>query len=136
MRYHLRHSSTGAVVNQTPSGNPGHAGIADLLSRLRGQAEFFGSAGLGRSFAVLPSLRDIRTSGMYRFVRHPIYLFYMVAGLGTLMRHPSLYNSSVVLAGVLLMMWRIRFEERLLSQDELYRNYMDVVRYRLIPGLY
>ncbi len=35
---------------------------------------------LGRSFAVLPSLRDIRTSGVYRFVRHPIYLSYMVAG--------------------------------------------------------
>ena len=36
---------------------------------------------LGRSFAVLPSLRDIRTSGVYRFVRHPIYLSYIVAGL-------------------------------------------------------
>jgi protein-S-isoprenylcysteine O-methyltransferase Ste14 len=91
---------------------------------------------LGRSFAVLPSLRDIRTSGVYRFVRHPIYLSYMVAGLGTLMRHPSLYNTSVVLAGFVLMMWRIRFEERLLAQEEIYRNYMDAVRYRLIPGLY
>jgi len=91
---------------------------------------------LGRSFAVLPSLRDIRTSGVYRFVRHPIYLSYMVAGLGTLMRHPSLYNTSVALAGFVLMMWRIRFEERLLAQEEIYRNYMDAVRYRLIPGLY
>ena len=91
---------------------------------------------LGRSFAVLPSLRDIRTSGVYRFVRHPIYLSYIVAALGTLMRHPSLYNSSVLLAGVVLMMCRIRFEERLLAQEEIYRNYMDAVRYRLIPGLY
>ena len=91
---------------------------------------------LGRSFAVLPSLRDIRTSGVYRFVRHPIYMSYMVAGLGTLMRHPSLYNTSVVLAGFVLMMWRIRFEERLLAREEIYRNYMDAVRYRLIPGLY
>ena len=91
---------------------------------------------LGSSFAVLPSIRDIRTSGAYRFVRHPIYLSYMVAGLGTLMRHPSLYNTSVVLAGFVLMMWRIRFEERLLAREEIYRNYMDAVRYRLIPGLY
>jgi protein-S-isoprenylcysteine O-methyltransferase Ste14 len=73
---------------------------------------------------------------MYRFVRHPIYLSYIVAALGTLMRHPSLYNSSVVLAGVVLMIWRIRFEERLLAQNEIYRNYMAAVRYRLIPGLY
>ena len=42
----------------------------------------------------------------------------------------------VVLAGVVLMMCRIRFEERLLVQDETYRNYMAAVRYRLIPGLY
>ena len=91
---------------------------------------------LGRSFAVLPSIRDIRTSGVYRFVRHPIYLSYMVAALGTLMRHPSLYNTSVALAGFVLMMWRIRFEERLLAQDEIYRDYMDAVRYRLLPGLY
>lgn len=91
---------------------------------------------LGRSFAVLPALRDIRTSGMYRFVRHPIYLSYIIAALGTLMRHPSFYNTGVVLAGIALMLWRIRFEERLLGQDERYRNYMAEVRYRLIPGLY
>lgn len=91
---------------------------------------------LGRSFAVLPALRDIRTSGMYRFVRHPIYLSYIVAALGTLMRHPSVHNTAVVLAGICLMLWRIRFEERLLMQDERYRDYADQVRYRLIPGLY
>ena len=91
---------------------------------------------LGRSFAVLPALREIRTSGMYRFARHPIYLSYIIAALGTLMRHPSLRNTAVVLAGIGLMLWRIRFEERLLTQDERYRNYVAKVRYRLIPGLY
>jgi len=91
---------------------------------------------LGRSFAVLPALREIRTSGMYRFVRHPIYLSYIVAALGTLMRHSSLHNTAVVLAGIGLMLWRIRCEERLLTPDEGYRNYAAKVRYRLIPGLY
>lgn len=91
---------------------------------------------LGRSFAVLPALRDIRTSGIYRFVRHPIYFSYIIAALGTLMRHPSVYNTGVVLAGIALMLWRVRFEERLLIQDERYRNYMAQVRYRLIPGVF
>ena len=91
---------------------------------------------LGRSFAVLPALRKIRTSGMYRFVRHPIYLSYSIAALGTFVRHPSVHNSAVVLAGIGLMLWRIRFEERLLMQQERYRNYAAEVRYRLIPGLY
>lgn len=91
---------------------------------------------LGRSFAVLPALRDIRTSGVYRFVRHPIYLSNIIAALGTLMRHPSVHNTAVVLVGIGLMLWRIRFEERLLLQDERYRNYANEIRYRLIPGLY
>ena len=119
-----------------PSSSAVLALLGGVVTAIGSLFTFISIQWLGRSFAVLPSLRDIRTSGMYRFVRHPIYLSYIVAGLGTLMRHPSVYNSSVVLAGVLLMMWRIRFEERLLAQDELYRNYMDAVRYRLIPGLY
>ena len=119
-----------------PTSSPVLALLGGVVTAIGSLFTFISIQWLGRSFAVLPSHREIRTSGMYRFVRHPIYLSYIVAGLGTLMRHPSVYNSSVVLAGVLLMMWRIRFEERLLAQDELYRNYMDAVRYRLIPGLY
>jgi protein-S-isoprenylcysteine O-methyltransferase Ste14 len=91
---------------------------------------------LGRSFAVLPSLRDIRTSGMYRLVRHPIYLSHLVTSLGILLRHATLYNAGVALVGVVLILWRIRFEECLLAQDGTYRDYMDSVRYRLIPGVY
>jgi protein-S-isoprenylcysteine O-methyltransferase Ste14 len=91
---------------------------------------------LGRNFAVFPSLRTIQTSGLYRFVRHPIYLSYIVIAIGILVRHPITYNAAVALAGVILMIWRIKFEERLLAQDKNYRDYMDVVRYRLIPGIY
>jgi protein-S-isoprenylcysteine O-methyltransferase Ste14 len=119
-----------------PTSSAGLALLGGVVTALGSLITIISIQCLGRSFAVLPSLRDIRTSGVYRFVRHPIYLSYMIAALGILMRHPSLYNSSVVLAGVVLMMWRIRFEERLLAQEEIYRNYMATVRYRLIPGLY
>lgn len=91
---------------------------------------------LGRSFAVLPSLRPIQTSGSYRFVRHPIYLSYLVTALGIVIRHPSIYNGAVALAGILLILWRIKFEERLLAQEPSYREYVARVRYQLIPGLY
>jgi protein-S-isoprenylcysteine O-methyltransferase Ste14 len=36
----------------------------------------------------------------------------------------------------MLMVWRIKFEERLLAQEPSYRQYSEAVRYRLIPGLY
>lgn len=119
-----------------PSSSAALALSGGIVTAIGSLITFISIQCLGRSFAVLPSLRDIRTSGVYRFVRHPIYLSYIVAGLGTLMRHPSLYNASVVLAGVFLIIWRIRFEERLLAQDERYRIYMETVRYRLIPYLY
>jgi len=73
---------------------------------------------------------------MYRLVRHPIYASYMVMALGTIIRHISAYNVAVALVGIGLMGFRIAFEERLLKQDSLYRDYMNAVRYRLIPGVY
>lgn len=91
---------------------------------------------LGRSFAVLPSLRPIQTSGSYRFVRHPIYLSYLVTALGIVIRHPSIYNGGVALVGMMLVLWRIKFEERLLAQEPSYREYVARVRYQLLPGLY
>jgi protein-S-isoprenylcysteine O-methyltransferase Ste14 len=91
---------------------------------------------LGRSFAVLPSLRPIKTSGSYRFVRHPIYLSYLVTALGIVIRHPSIYNGAVALVGIMLVLWRIKFEDRLLAQEPSYREYVARVHYQLIPGLY
>jgi len=91
---------------------------------------------LGRSFAVLPSLREIRTDGMYGWIRHPIYFSYLVTALGILLRHLTIYNLAVALVGVVLILCRIHFEERLLAEDDAYRGYMNAVRYRLIPGVY
>lgn len=69
-------------------------------------------------------------------MRHPIYLSYLVTALGIVIRHPSIYNGAVALAGILLILWRIKFEERLLAQEPSYREYVARVRYQLIPGLY
>jgi protein-S-isoprenylcysteine O-methyltransferase Ste14 len=69
-------------------------------------------------------------------VRHPIYLSYLITAVGIIIRHPSIYNGAVALLGALLMVWRIKFEERLLVQEPSYREYIAEVRYRLIPGWY
>ena len=76
------------------------------------------------------------TRGPYAVVRHPIYVSYMLMALGTVVRHMTAYNAGVALVGLGLMGCRIAFEERLLKQDPHYRDYMNVVRYRLIPGVY
>ena len=124
------------AFDPVPMTSPSLAAVGGYISAAGAIMALVSIQCLGRSFAILPSLRQIRTSGMYRVVRHPIYLSYGVMALGIVLRHPTLYNAVVALAGVSLMICRIKFEERLLEQDHQYRDYMAVIRYRLIPGVY
>ena len=91
---------------------------------------------LGKSFSILPALRDLRTTGPYRFVRHPIYLSYLLIDTGFLLSYPSLLNCAVVGLAVGLYMVRIDMEEKLLGSLEAYRAYRRRTRFRLIPFVY
>jgi protein-S-isoprenylcysteine O-methyltransferase Ste14 len=91
---------------------------------------------LGRAFGVRPALRRLATKGPYRLVRHPIYFAYIIADVG--------YNSIewtpgtvlLTLVGWASLVYRIRAEERILSQDAAWTDYSTSVRYRLIPWLW
>lgn len=119
-----------------PIASSAWAPLGGVISTAGALLTFISVHSLGRSFAVLPSVRPIQTSGVYRFVRHPIYLSYLVTALGIVIRHPSFYNGAVALVGIILILWRIKFEERLLAQEPRYRDYRASVRYQLVPGLY
>jgi protein-S-isoprenylcysteine O-methyltransferase Ste14 len=119
-----------------PIASSAWAPLGGVISTAGALLTFISVHSLGRSFAVLPSVRPIQTSGVYRFVRHPIYLSYLVTALGIVIRHPSFYNGAVALVGIILILWRIKFEERLLAQEPRYRDYSARVRYQLVPGLY
>ncbi|UCE59630.1 MAG: isoprenylcysteine carboxylmethyltransferase family protein [Phycisphaerales bacterium] len=88
---------------------------------------------LGRSFALMPANRGVVTTGPYRLVRHPIYLGYFISHVGFLLSMWSLYNLGVYTLLYTLQFLRIREEEKLLSEDEEYRQYTKKVRYRFIP---
>ena len=119
-----------------PVASPAWAQLGGIVCSAGAFLTFVSVYWLGRSFAVLPSVRPIQTSGPYRFVRHPIYLSYVITAVGIVIRHPTIYNGAVALVGIMLILWRIRFEERLLAQEPSYRDYITRVRYQLIPGLY
>jgi protein-S-isoprenylcysteine O-methyltransferase Ste14 len=79
----------------------------------------------------------IVTTGVYGFVRHPMYL----GGLLMFFGAPLLLGSvlGLVVAGMLglLLAFRIVGEERMLTQElEGYRDYQRTVRYRLVPLLW
>ena len=91
---------------------------------------------LRRSFGIVAADRGVKVEGAYRFIRHPMYLGYMMVHLSLVLAGPLLWN--VVVFGVtwVLLVLRIAAEERLLSANEDYAAFQRKTRFRLIPGLY
>ena len=95
-----------------------------------------GKLSLGRSFGLTPANRGIVCRGMYRVVRHPIYLGYLITHLGFVFANPTPWNLAVLVVADVALMLRAVCEEKTLALDEQYRAYMDRVRWRIIPGVF
>ena len=91
---------------------------------------------LRRSFGLVAAHRGLKVSGLYRVVRHPMYIGYILTHVGFLFVAPNLWNLGVYLAVWSLLVARIFAEERILGQDPEYREFMTRVRYRLVPGVF
>ena len=72
---------------------------------------------LGRWFGVRPALRGLATKGPYRLVRHPMYLAYVLADIGYNLQEWNFGTVLLVMAGWASLLYRIRAEERMLSQS-------------------
>ena len=91
---------------------------------------------LGKSFAILPGRRAIKTHGLYRFVRHPAYGFELMMLAAIVLSNPidlSFALFAVALTGLIV---RIEVEEKLLRRDPDYVNYQKAVKARLIPFVF
>lgn len=100
------------------------AAVAGLLVSLLGYAvAIWALLHLGRSFAMLVSVRKVVSSGPYAYVRHPIYLGYAIELCGLLLANcsPAMFLLGAGFAGFLV--WRARIEEeKLCAADEGYRQ--------------
>lgn len=88
---------------------------------------------LRRSFGILPADRGIQTGGMYRFVRHPVYMSYQIFNLGYLINFLNIYNAAIWALCLLGQVLRVFNEERLLGQNPRYTQYQQRVRWRILP---
>ncbi|WP_324658418.1 methyltransferase family protein [Burkholderia thailandensis] len=113
---------------------PETAGAAIQLFGLFWQ--LFAKVSLRQSFGILPANRGVVSRGAYRFVRHPMYLGYLIIDTGFLLTNFSARNLIAVVLQIGVQIGRIRREERVLSEDAAYRAYRRSVRYRVIPGLF
>ena len=91
---------------------------------------------LGTLFGVRPAVRGLATSGPYRFVRHPMYLSYILADIGYNLQEWNFVTLLLVLVGWASLVYRIHAEERVLSQHSGWPGYAASVRSRLLPGLW
>lgn len=98
--------------------------------------QIYAKISLRFSFGILPANRGIVSSGAYRFVRHPIYLGYLIADVGFVLTNFGLQNLLVYAGLYALQAVRINREEKLLSDDPEYCRYREKVRFRALPGVY
>ena len=81
--------------------------------------------------------QNLTSTGLYRLVRHPMYVGNIVLMLGIPLALGSYWGLVFVLPGVLVFMLRILDEESMLEQQLAgYREYTQRVRYRLVPLLW
>jgi protein-S-isoprenylcysteine O-methyltransferase Ste14 len=95
-----------------------------------------GKVTLGRSFGLMPANRGVVSSGVYRIVRHPIYLGYLVTHIAFLAATPSAWNIAALFAADAALLARAVCEEKTLTRDERYRTYQQAVRWRVLPGVF
>jgi protein-S-isoprenylcysteine O-methyltransferase Ste14 len=91
---------------------------------------------LRRSFGLAPANRGLVVAGPYKLVRHPIYASYLVNQTGFLLLNPTPWNAGVLGVSLLLQVFRIAAEERLLARDQAHAAFRKAVPYRLVPGIY
>lgn len=91
---------------------------------------------LRRSFGIIVAKREIRSGGLYRIVRHPIYASGALVYLGYAIANTSWENAAIVVSVSLIFFARAMREEEFLSSSDEYGRYSRSTRYRFIPFVY
>jgi protein-S-isoprenylcysteine O-methyltransferase Ste14 len=78
--------------------------------------------------------QKLASSGLYRLVRHPMYAANLILMVGIPLALGSYWGLLLLIPGLLVLMFRILDEEKLLNQELAgYSEYTRRVRYRLMP---
>ena len=88
---------------------------------------------LGQSFGIAPADRGLVVRGPYRWIRHPMYAGELLSVVGALMGNLTIWNASLGMALLTVLVWRILTEERLIFG---YSAYRQQVRWRLLPWVW
>jgi protein-S-isoprenylcysteine O-methyltransferase Ste14 len=91
---------------------------------------------LRRSFSIMPEARELVTLGVYRRVRHPLYLAEEIATIGSVMQFLSAWTAILLVVQIVFQLRRISHEETVLAAVfPQYAEYKEKTA-RVIPGIY
>ena len=91
---------------------------------------------LGRSLSVMPEARRLVTTGLYRRIRHPLYLAEEVAMVGVFLQFRSWQAAAILVLHFFFQLRRMHWEENILeSVFPDYAAYRQMT-WRLVPGVY
>jgi protein-S-isoprenylcysteine O-methyltransferase Ste14 len=113
------------------------AGVVSTLLVLTGNAiAVYVLSHLGRSFSIMPEARGLVTSGLYRWVRHPLYVAEVIASFGTVLQFLSPWTALILAVQIAFQLRRMHNEEVVLvGIFPEYAPYQEKTA-RIIPGIY
>jgi protein-S-isoprenylcysteine O-methyltransferase Ste14 len=126
-----------AVVYFPPRQLPLTAGIISTVLVLAGTTTaLYCLSHLGRSFSIMAEARELVTSGLYRYLRHPLYLAEMIAATGIVMQFLSVWTALILVVEIAIQLRRMHNEEIVLTA--VFPAYAEYKRRtaRVLPGLY
>ena len=93
--------------------------------------------GYAASTIRVESGQQLASSGVYKFVRHPMYVGSVIMMVGMPLALGSYWGLVFVIPAVVVLVLRILDEETLLTRElPGYREYAQEVRYRLVPNVW
>ena len=119
-----------------PTGGQFDSGVGQFLQSAGFVLQVLGILSLNRSFGIVAANRGVKTGGLYRFVRHPLYSAYIIGNTGYLINNLSSRNSIIFVSSTMLQLLRVLVEENLLKQDAAYVEYVKRTRWRLVPFVF
>jgi len=113
------------------------AGLASALLTLAGSAfAVVVLTQLRESFSIMAEARQLVTTGVYRLVRHPLYLAEEIAAIGVVMQFFSPWTALILAVQISFQLRRMRNEEVILTA--IFPEYLAYCKKtaRIFPGIY